>query len=94
MKTQLNKMTNIVIPFGQTGAITNKIYNEQFRTFSVYNNSGTCTVKIRENGNVMTIPVGVTVNFDAATEGNNTINKFPSQAFEVNATDCVVVGTI
>ena len=42
----------------------------------------------------MTIPVGVTVNFDAATEGNNTINKFPSQAFEVNATDCVVVGTL
>ena len=42
----------------------------------------------------MTIPVGVTVNFDAATEGNNIINKFPSQVFEVNATDCVVVGTI
>lgn len=94
MKAQVSKMTNIVIPFGQTGAISNKIYNEKFRTFSVYNNSGTCTVKIKENGNVMTIPQGVTVNFDAATEGNNIINKFPSQVFEVNATDCVVVGTI
>jgi|TARA_B110000908_G_scaffold97496_1_gene115116 hypothetical protein len=94
MKAQVSKMMNIVIPYGQTGAIANKIFNEKFRTFSVYNNSGTCTVTIMENGNVMTIPVGVTVNFDAATEGNNIINKFPSQVFKVNATDCVVVGTI
>tara|TARA_R100000278_G_C5454306_1_gene158549 strand:+ start:213 stop:497 length:285 start_codon:yes stop_codon:yes gene_type:complete len=94
MKTILNKRTNVVIPFGETGAITNKVYGNMFRTFSVYNNSGTCQVTIMENGNVMTIPVGVTVNFDAATEGNDTINKFPAKVFKVNATDCVIVGTL
>ena len=94
MKTQFQKMTNLVIPFGETGNISNKVYQQQFRTFSVYNNSGTCQVTIMENGNVMTIPVGVTVNFDAATEGNNTINKFPTESFKVDATDCVVVATI
>ena len=87
-----SKIVKMVTTWGRK--TDQKYLYKKFRTFSVYNNSGTCTVKIKENGNIMTIPVGVTVNFDAATEGNNIINKFPSQVFEVNATDCVVVGTI
>ena len=89
-----NMRNNTVIPFGETGAISNHTYTHRFRTFSVYNNSGTCTVTLKASGNVMTIPVGVTVNFDAAEGREKDVNRFVTESFTVNATDCVIVGTI
>ena len=89
-----NQRHQTVIPFGETGALTAKVYRERFRTFSVYNNSGTCTVTLKDSGNVMTIPVGVTVNFDAAEGRGGDVNKFVTESFTVTATDCVIVGTI
>ena len=89
-----NMRDNTVIPFGETGAISNKVYKQRFRTFSVYNNSGTCTVTLKDSGNVMTIPVGVTVNFDAAEGRSKDVNRFVTESFKVNATDCVIIGTI
>lgn len=94
MQVQANKRTNVIIPFGVTGELSAFRFNQLFRTFSVYNGSGTCTLTLRDSGNVMDIPVGITVNFDAATEGNNTVNRFQTGSFTVDATDCVIVGTI
>jgi len=93
MEVKANKRVNTIIPFGVTGALAAHTFTQKFRTFSVYNNSGSCVITLRE-GNVMTIPVGITVNFDAATEGNNTVNKFMTRSFTVEADDCVVIGTI
>ena len=91
-----NMRDNTVIPFGETGNLggSPKTYSHRFRTFSVYNNSGSCTVTLKASGNVMTIPVGVTVNFDAAEGRSGDVNRFVSESFTVEATDCVIVGTI
>jgi hypothetical protein len=89
-----NQRTQIVIPFGETGILVAKTYKERFRTFSFYNNSGTCTITLKDSGNVMTIPVGVTVNFDAAEGRGSDVNTFVTESFTVSATDCVIVGTI
>jgi hypothetical protein len=96
MFTTPKQRDNTVIPFGETGDLggSPKKYNYRFRTFSVYNNSGTCTVTLMDSGNVMTIPVGVTVNFDAAEGRAGDVNRFVSGSFTVEATDCVIVGTI
>ena len=91
MLVKPNKLVNAIKPFGKTGAI-NDTFNNRFRTFSVYNISGGCDVVV--NGeNTMTIPAGVTVNFDAGSD-NNVINRFTSKSFNVVCQDCIIVGTI
>lgn len=82
---------SIVVPFGFTGSLVNKTFGEMFRTFSILNNSGTCTVTM-PNGNVMTIPVGVTVNWDAGSQSNK-LNKLKRDTITVTANDCVIVAT-
>tara|TARA_B100000902_G_C27200405_1_gene858752 strand:+ start:671 stop:961 length:291 start_codon:yes stop_codon:yes gene_type:complete len=96
MFTTPNQRDNAVIPFGETGNLggSPKTYQHRFRTFSVYNNSGTCTVTLKASGNVMNIPVGVTVNFDAAEGRAGDVNRFVTGSFTVEASDCVIVGTI
>jgi len=90
-----SKRGNTVVPFGITWTTnTTKKFGERFRTFSVYNHFGTCTVTLENCGNVMTIPVGVTVNFDAAEGSGGEVNKFVTDSFTVTADNCVIVGTI
>lgn len=92
-----NKRSNTVIPYGITWTTnTTKTFGQRFRTFSVYNHFGTCTITLKDSNNVMTIPVGVTVNFDAAEGGNGDgeVNRFVSNSFKVTADNCVIVGTI
>ena len=91
MRVKAGKTTNDILPFGQTGTIDHT-YTERFRTFSVYNNSGTCYVT-PINGSTMTIPVGVTVNWDASAE-DKFVNRFKTMSFKLDATDAVVVGTL
>ena len=91
MQLKPSTLTNIVSPFGVTGALTAKTFSQRFRTFSVHNASGACSVTV--NGDVMTIPVGVTVNFDAGTQHGVT-NKFKHNSFTVTAEDCVIIGTL
>ena len=62
-KVRSMNQVSIVTPFGFTGALAAHTYREKFRTFSILNNSGTCSVTM-PNGNVMNLPVGVTVNWD------------------------------
>tara|TARA_R110001592_G_C13156192_1_gene748546 strand:- start:2234 stop:2521 length:288 start_codon:yes stop_codon:yes gene_type:complete len=83
---------SIVTPFGFTGSLAAKTFLEKFRTFSILNNSGGCTVTM-PNGNVMNIPVGVTVNWDAGTQYRK-LNKLKSATITVTADDCVIVATI
>lgn len=83
---------SVVTPFGFTGAMVSYTFLEKFRTFSILNNSGSCTVKM-PNGNTMTIPVGVTVNWDAGSQTGR-LNKLKSATITVNAQDCVIVATI
>ena len=45
------------------------------------------------NGNVMNIPVGVTVNWDAGSQYRK-LNKLKSSTITVTANDCVIVATI
>ena len=95
MLTTADKRVNTVIPYGITWTTnTTKLFHQRFRTFSVYNHSGVCTVTLRDSGNVMTIPVGITVNFDAAEGRNNEVNTFVTKSFEVTGTSVVIVGTI
>jgi hypothetical protein len=83
---------SVVTPFGLTGNLVNYTFLEKFRTFSILNNSGGCTVTM-PNGNVMNIPVGVTVNWDAGTQTGR-LNKLKGATITVNASDCVIVATI
>jgi len=94
MATQAPKrnVVSITTPFGETGNVVNKTYIQKFRTFSILNNSGTCTV-IMPQGNTMVIPVGVTVNWDAGSQSGK-LNKLKGATITVNATDCVIVATI
>lgn len=82
---------SVVVPFGFTGSL-NKTFGEMFRTFSILNNDGICTVTM-PNGNVMTIPVGVTVKWDAGSQSNK-LNRLKRNTFKVTANDCVIVATI
>ena len=91
-KVRSINQVSIVTPFGFTGALAAHTYKEKFRTFSILNNSGTCSVTM-PNGNVMNLPVGVTVNWDAGSQTNK-LNKLKSATFTVTATDCVIVATI
>jgi|TARA_B110000858_G_scaffold197295_1_gene258473 hypothetical protein len=89
-----NKRVNTVIPYGITWTTnTTKKFGQRFRTFSVYNHLGTCTVTLY-NGNTMTIPVGITVNFDAAEGSGREVNTFITDSFSVTADNCVIIGTI
>lgn len=90
MLVKPSKLVNTVRPYGKTGNISNS-FNERFRTFSVHNVSGTCEVIIDEN--VMMIPVGLSVNFDAGSD-SGVINKFTRGSFRVNADDCIIIGTL
>lgn len=90
MLVKPNKLNKVVQAFGESGAVTTTTYNQRFRSFSVYNNTGACTVTV--GGNVVTIPVGVTVTWDASTE-DGVINRFDTKMFLVNAADCIVAGT-
>lgn len=84
---------SITTPFGVTGSYTNYTFLEKFRTFSILNNSGTCTVQMPQ-GNTMSIPVGVTVNWDAGSQSNK-LNKLKGGSITiVQADDCVVVATV
>lgn len=87
-----SNQVSIVTPFGFTGSLAAKTYTERFRTFSILNNSGVCTVTM-PNGNVMSIPVGVTVNWDAGTQYRK-LNKLRGSTITVTADDCVIVATI
>ena len=91
MQLKPSTLTNIVSPFGVTGALTAKTFAQRFRTFSVHNTTGLCTVTV--GGTDMVIPVGVTVNFDAGTQPGVT-NKFKHNSFTVTAEDCVIIGTL
>ena len=91
MRVKAGKTTNDILPFGKTGAVSHT-FTERFRTFSIYNNTGSCIVT-PINGSPMTIPVGVTVNWDAATE-DKFVNRFKTRSFKVVAADCVIVGTL
>jgi len=94
MATQAPKrnVVSITTPFGETGNIVMKTYIQKFRTFSILNNSGTCFVYMPQ-GNTMTIPVGVTVNWDAGSQSGK-LNKLKGGTITVDATDCVIVATI
>tara|TARA_R110000737_G_scaffold54717_1_gene77172 strand:- start:2978 stop:3262 length:285 start_codon:yes stop_codon:yes gene_type:complete len=83
---------SVVTPFGFTGSLVSYTFLEKFRTFSILNNSGSCTVTM-PNGNVMNIPVGVTVNWDAGTQSQR-LNKLKGATLTVDAQDCVIVATI
>tara|TARA_Y100000361_G_C11024898_1_gene271611 strand:- start:131 stop:418 length:288 start_codon:yes stop_codon:yes gene_type:complete len=83
---------SIVTPFGFTGSLAAKTFLEKFRTFSILNNSGACNVTM-PNGNVMAIPVGVTVNWDAGSQYRK-LNKLKGGTITVTADDCVIVATI
>lgn len=90
MLVKPSKLVNSIKPFGMTGVV-NQIFNNRFRTFSVHNVSGTCTVTV--SGDDMIVPEGVTVNFDAGSD-NGVINRFTGKSFGVVATNCIIVGTI
>ena len=95
MLTTPSKRKNIVVPYGITWTTnTTKEFHQRFRTFSVYNHAGSCLVTLADSGNVMSIPVGVTVNFDAAEGSGREINTFVTGSFTVTADNCVIVGTI
>ena len=83
---------SVVVPFGFTGSLLNKTFGEMFRTFSIYNTSGTCTVTM-PNGNVMIIPQRVTAKWDAGSQSNK-LNRLKRNTFTVTADDCVIVATI
>ena len=91
-RAPIRNQVSIVTPFGFTGNLAAYTFLEKFRTFSILNNSGACTVTM-PNGNVMNIPVGVTVNWDAGTQSNK-LNKLKSATLTVTASDCVIVATI
>ena len=91
-KAIAGNQVSVVTPFGFTGSLAAKTFLEKFRTFSILNNSGVCTVTM-PNGNVMTIPVGVTVNWDAGTQYRK-LNKLKGSTITVTADDCVIVATI
>ena len=91
-KVRQQNQIGVVTPFGFTGSLAAKTFTEMFRTFSILNNSGVCTVTM-PNGNVMNIPVGVTVNWDAGSQYRK-LNKLKSSTITVTANDCVIVATI
>ena len=90
MLVKKNKLNNVVRAFGQSGVISTVTYLQKFRSFSVYNTAGTCTVTT--GGNVITIPVGVTITWDAPIE-ESVINRYDSGTFIVNAQDGIVAAT-
>jgi len=90
MLVKKNKLNNVVHPFGRSGVVA-ETYKERFRSFSVYNNAGACTVTVM--GTVVTIPPGVTITWDAPTE-ESVINRYDSSSFAVAGQDCIVAGTI
>jgi hypothetical protein len=92
MKLKPAKIINIVSPFAVYGALTARVFSQRFRTFSVHNVAGVCTITFADGGTV-TVPEGTTLNFDA---GSNTgvTNTFRNGAFTVTAdTTCIVIGT-
>ena len=90
-KLKPSQLVKTIGAFGESGAIATT-YNQKFRTFSVYNNGGACAVTLA-NGNVVAIPDGVTVSWDAGQQ-DGVINKFHTASFTVAADDCIIVGTI
>lgn len=102
MQLKPSTLTNIVAPFGVTGAISEKQFTQRFRTFSIHNVEGVCNVTVGGSitnlgryvaGTVMAIPVGVTVNFEAGSQPG-VINKFNANAFKVTAANCIIIGTL
>jgi len=91
-KAIAGNQVSVVTPFGFTGSLAAKTFLEKFRTFSILNNSGACNVTM-PNGNVMAIPVGVTVNWDAGSQYRK-LNKLKGATITVTADDCVIVATI
>jgi hypothetical protein len=90
-KVKPSHMVQPVGAFGESGAVA-KTYNTKFRTFSVYNTAGACTVTMAD-GNVVNVPEGITVSWDAGSQ-DGVINRFYRQSFAVSADDCIVVATI
>ena len=90
MLVKKNKLNNVVRAFGQSGAISTVTYNQKFRSFSVYNTGGQCDVTV--GGNVISVPVGVTITWDAPTE-ESVINRYDSGTFIVNAQNGIVAAT-
>jgi len=90
MLVKKKKLNNVVHPFGRSGQVIES-FKEKFRSFSVYNNAGNCVVTVM--GTAMSIPAGVTVTWDAPTE-ESVVNVYQTDAFDVNAQDCIVAGTI
>ena len=95
MLVKKNKLKNVVQAYARSGILGSKgvaeVLLERFRALSIYNNSGTCKVIV--NGNNITIPVGVTITWDAPTE-ESVVNTFDRKVFEVDCTDCILAGTI
>ena len=90
MLVKKNKLNNVVRAFGESGAIEAVKYLQKFRSFSVYNNTGSCSVAVGPN--TVAVPVGVTVTWDAPTE-ESVINRYDSGMFTVDAADAIVAGT-
>ena len=90
MLVKKNKLNNAVRAFGESGAINAVKYLQKFRSFSVYNNSGACSIVVGPN--TVAVPVGVTVTWDAPTE-ESVINRYDAGMFTVDAEDCIIVGT-
>ena len=91
MKLKPAKIINIVSPFGVSGALTARTFSQRFRTFSVHNVTGACTITFADGGTVA-VPSGTTLNFDAGSTTGVT-NTFRNGAFTVTATNCIVIGT-
>ena len=94
MLVKKNKLKNVVNAFGKSGALVQGgtgLFSQKFRSFSVFNNTGACTVGV--NGSNVGVPVGVTVTWDAPIE-ESVINRYDSKTFDVGCADCIVVGTV
>lgn len=91
-KLKPSQLVQGITAFGETGSFVGIVYNQKFRTFSVYNTAGACIVRMA-NGNICTIPEGITVSWDAGSQ-DGVINRFHRKSFTVTADDAIIVGTI